>query len=195
MSVRAGNASYTRIDSDARYFASSLPADRGYAAWNFPLQYAPGATAIPTAGTLYLSRVRRVPAQTITNIHCYVAVAGSSLTSGQCFAALFTSAGANVGVTADQTVAWGSSSVKTMALTTPYLNASVADLYVGAWFNGTTGPQLYRLSTGFSGAIPNAGLSTPNLQAASADTGLTTTPPANLGAQSLLGFEYWFALS
>lgn len=195
MSIRAGNAAYTRIDSDARYFSASLPADRGYAAWNFPLQYAPGGTALGTAGTLYLSRIRRVPAQTISNIHCFVNVIGSSLTSGQCFAALFTAAGSNVAVTADQATAWASIGVKTMALAAPYANPSVADLYVGAWFNGTTGPQLWRMATGFSGAIPNVGLSAPNLQAATADTGLTTTPPANLGTQTLLSIEYWFALS
>lgn len=173
---------------------SQIPSDNGFKAWTAPLYMPVGSTVLSTAGTLFLRRIKRVPATSITNIVAYVAVAGSSLTAGQCFAALFTAAGALVGQSADQAAAWASTGLKTMALTSGPYNVAAGDYYVGVWFNGTTGPTLLRGAAIASG-LTNAGLVAPNLSACTADTGLTTTAPNPFGAQSGTGAEFWYALS
>lgn len=174
--------------------APAVPADRGFIAWNFPPHAATGSTPIPTAGTLYVHRIRRVPAGSITNINVVLAVAGSALTTGQCFATLFDSAGVPIGTTADQSVVWaGAAGLKTSALAGGPFTVAAGDYYVGLWFNGTTGPALERY--GALNSMTNVGLSSPNLEFASSSTGLTTAPPDPFGAQSALALAYWIALS
>lgn len=173
---------------------SQAPADRGFKAWTQPIYALSSQTALPTAGLLMMRRIRRVPATSVTNIVTFVNGAGSSLTSGQCFAALFTAAGALVGQTADQAVAWASVGIKTMALTGAPFALAAGDYYVGVWFNGTTGPSIVRHAA-VNGGLSNAGLSAPNFETCTADTGLTTTAPPNFGAQTSAGTEYWYALS
>ena len=71
---------------------------------------------------------------------------------------------------------------------------SAGDYYVGLWYQGTTGPAIIRSGT-VSAVLTNAGLSAPNLDMASANTGVTTTAPATLGTQTASVFEWWVALS
>lgn len=171
-----------------------LPTDRGYIAWTQPLYVISATTALPTAGVLNLHRVRRVPASTVTSIVVYAAAAGSTLTAGQCFAALYTAAGALIAQTADQATAWASTGLKIMALAGGPYPVTAGDYYVGIWFNGTTGPSLVR--SGFANAtLANIGLASPNLEAATANTGVTTTAPATLGAQTVNTLEWWVALA
>lgn len=75
----------------------------------------------------------------------------------------------------------------------PYA-VDAGDLYVGAWYNGTTGPSIARNGT-VNATLTNVGLSAPNLVAASADTGLTTAAPSSLAAQTAVVYEFWWALS
>lgn len=171
-----------------------IPSERGYIAWTQPIYALTGGSALPTAGTLYLRRIRRVPAGAVTSIVTFVNTAGATLTAGQCFAALFTAAGTLIGQTADQATAWGSTGAKSMPLSGGPYSHGGGDLYVGAWFNGTTGPALIR-SGSVTGALTNIGLSAPNLECASANTGLTTTAPATFGTQTSAVFEWWFALA
>lgn len=175
-------------------YAPQLPTDRGYKAWSMPPFAASVGTALATAGTLYLTRIRRVPAGPVTNIVVFVSTGGTSLTAGQCFASLFTAAGVLLGTTADQATAWGSAGIKTMALSGGAITHGGGDLYAGMWFNGTTGPAMYRGANG-SGTLNNVGLSAPNMETATANTGLTTTPPNPFGTQSTGALHYWVALS
>ena len=170
-----------------------VPADRVFLAWTMPPFSATTGAAMSPAGTMHVARIRRVPAGTIANITIYLTAGGSTLTSGQCFAALFTAAGAHVRSTADQAAAWATSGLKTMALETPYANAA-GDYYVGLWYNGTTGPAIARPAS-VNALFINAGLASPNLEMASADTGLTTTAPVNMAAQTAIANYYWVALS
>lgn len=186
------SASSLTLGGDVHTFPV-VPADIGYLAWSMPANQITGTTTMATAGRLELVRVLRVPAGTITNIIIHVATAGSSLTSGQCFAALYTAAGARVGVTADQAVAWATSGRKVMALTAPYAHTG-GDLYAGWWYNGTTGPTLIRMS-GTISAMINGDLSAPNLLYATADTSLTTTAPDPFGAQTGGAVAWYVALS
>jgi hypothetical protein len=171
----------------------SQASDRGYLAWSLPPSALSGGTALATAGTLYLTRIRRVPAGTVSNLVVLLSAAGVTLTAGQCFAALFDASGTWLRSTADQATAWASPGFKTMALTAPVTHTG-GDLYAGLWFNGTTGPSIYR-SSDTSSAMNNAGLSSPNLETATADTGLTTTAPASFGAQTASSFHNWVAVS
>lgn len=171
-----------------------LPADRGFLAWSYAPSAVSGSTALPTAGTLYLTRIRRVPAGPVTSISIVLAAAGVTLTSGQCFVALFTDAGVLAGTSADQSTAWtGVAGIRTAALAGgPYAHPG-GDLYVGMWFNGTTGPTIPRFGA-FAG-MTNVGLAVPNFESATANTGLTTAAPGTLGTQVAAAFQYWCALS
>jgi hypothetical protein len=173
---------------------SQAPVDRGLKVWNYLPQIAGAGTALPTAGVLNLQRIRRVPSTSITNIVIVVTVGGGTLTAGQCFASLFTAAGALVASTADQAVAWASASVKTMSLAGGPFAVPAGDYYVGLWFNGTTGPTIAR-HTVASSVMIQLGLTAPDLEACTADTGLTTAAPATLGAQTANAVDFWVALS
>jgi hypothetical protein len=173
----------------------SAPADRGYKAWSMPVYSVRSAFAVATAGRLNVVRLRRVPAGTITNVVLGVTTAGSSLTAGQCFAALFTAAGVLVGQTADQAAAWVSAGTKIMPLAGGPYSVAAGDYYVGFWFNGTTGPAFTIGGQASSADLTNAGLSAPNLDSALADAGLTTTAPATFGAQTSYVIYWWAAVS
>lgn len=172
----------------------SLPADHGLIAWTQPLSTMSSATALTTAGTVYLRRLRRVPACSVTSIIISVATAGVTLTSGQCFTALYTSAGVLVGVSADQAAAWGTAGVKTAALVGGPFTLTAGDYYVAAWFNGTTGPALIRAGSAIAAAA-NFGLAAPNLVTCSSSTSITTTAPNPFGAQTSYTLEWWAGLS
>ncbi len=194
---KSGTSSGTFAAGNDTRFASaaSIPADRGYLAWTMP-PWAAAAAAAPSAGTLSLARIYRVPAGSVTNIVMASVGAGSGLTTGQCFAALYTAAGVLVAQTADQSTAWAASGVKTMALAAGPYTVAAGDYYVGIWHNGTTGPTWTRYANSSGSVTPtNVGLSAPNLAAATANTGLTTTAPGTLGTQTSFLSYWWAALS
>lgn len=171
----------------------SLPADHGLKGWSTPT-HAIGTGALMStlgAGVLHGSRVRRVPAGTITNLHMIMSPAGATLSN--CFAALFASNGTLLGVTADQSAAWLTVGYKTMPLVTP-ANHSGGDLLVGAWYNGTTAPSPLRAG-GTTGA-PNIAGQSADFDSFTFGTGLTTTPPASVAAAIGQGnICYWFGVS
>lgn len=169
-----------------------VPADHGLLAWTFPPDVGPNATALTPAGVLFLRRVRRVPAGPVTGAAIMVTTAGSTLTAGQCFAAVYTAAGVLVGTSADQSVAWASTGLKLMPLAGGPFTVVAGDMYVGVWYNGTTGPTLAR--AGLNAPYTNANLSAPNLIAATSTTGLTTTAPDPFGAQSAGANSFWAAV-
>lgn len=191
-----GTASGTVAQGNDNRFASQfeIPADRGFLGWSMPVVNAVAGGVLSAAGTLNLVRVRRVPAGNITSISAFVTVAGVTLTSGQCFAAAFTAGGTLIGVSADQSTAWTSVGFKTMALAGGPFAFAGGDVYVGLWYNGTTSPQFSR-STAASVLVTNLALSAPNLQAASADTGLTTAAPSSFGTQTATNGYFWTGVS
>jgi peptidoglycan/xylan/chitin deacetylase (PgdA/CDA1 family) len=160
-------------------FPGPIPADFGYVAWSSD----PGASAASaplTAGTITLIAVFLRKTATISNIIAQVTALGNTLTSSENFAGLYDSTGTLRGVTADQTASWGSASVKTMALTTPYANAPPGMYYVALLSNGTTAPTFR--TTASTIAIANAGLSGASLRYASNGSG--TTLPGSLTLSS-----------
>ena len=169
------------------------PSDQTLITWTFdPSAAISGATLSP-AGTLHTFKMHNLMPASVTNIILEVSTAGSTLTSGQCFLALY-QAGALIGVTADQSTPWASTGLKTAALASGPFNITAGDVIVVAWYNGTTGPT-FRGGAG-SAVCQNAGLATASLRFGKADTGKTTTAPSTLGTITAnSNVPAWIALS
>jgi hypothetical protein len=166
------------------------PADHGFLTWTIDPATA-ASSSIATSGTLHLARVHIPVPATVTNIVLHIVTQGSGLAAGQSFAALYTSAGALVATTADQSTSWASAGVKTMALTTPQA-VTPGDYYIGFWSTGTTPPVFAR---GNNSSAVNAGLASSVARFAVADTGLTTTAPATMAVKVASGLAWFAALS
>jgi hypothetical protein len=170
------------------------PADQGLIAWTTDLAYNNLTSSAPlaTAGTLYVAALKVPAAASAGHIVMDLTVAGATLTSGQCFAALWQGAGGTLlGQTTDQSGAWaGSTGAVSMAFSAPVAVAA-GIVYAGVWFNGTTGPTFMRsASTSFVNTGPPA-----NPRWATANTLLTTTAPSTLGALTAFSTAYWFGLA
>jgi parallel beta-helix repeat protein len=170
------------------------PSDQGLVTWTMDVMTATANSILPAQGTLYLVRVHVPVAATVRNILAAITNAGSGLRAGQCFAGVWNaSGGARVGVTADQSTSWATTGVKTMALTGA-VNLTAGDYYIGIYANGTTLPNFARGNNQIGGPFANAGM-TANFRVATANTGLTTSPPATLGPLTASGTSWWLALS
>ncbi len=170
-------------------------ADHSLVGWTYDPALVQSGTVLATGGLAYVARVQ-VLTGVVTNIHFHFTAGGSSLTSGQCFAALYNDAGALLGagaVTADQAANWGSGGFKTCALSVAQGVTQYAWYRVLWWFNGTTGPTLSRACNS-SSAIVNAGLSS-SFRYATADSSLTTTAPGNIGTMTGGATAWWVGLS
>jgi hypothetical protein len=181
----------TAIGGDIKALQGGFtPADHGLISWSYDPQLNT-TTSIPTAGTLLMIRQKVKRSVTINNLCISIFTGGATLTSGQCFAALFDSGLVRRGITASQHTAWQSSGSKIMALTTPYA-ATPGDYFVGLYWNGTTGPSIGRAA---SQSSANFNLSGSTSRVATADTGLTTTMPSTAAALTKLDVAYWAGLS
>lgn len=169
----------------------AAPSDHGFTNWTYDPAVCSGAVAIPTAGTLYGSKILNRTTITVSSATVYVGTtAGASLThvgfglySGA--GALLTSSVDTAGATA---TAFQSSGAKVITFTPQTFTDA---FYVAFWVTGTTMPTLGRSS--YLGV--DVGLSAPNLRFFGANTGLTTTAPATLGAQTAPGNAYWVGVS
>jgi hypothetical protein len=172
--------------------------DHNLVGWTFDPAAIQAGTVLPTAGLANVARVR-VLAGAVANIHFHFTAGGSSLTAGQCFAALYNDAGALLGggaITGDQAANWATSGFKTCPLSVAQGVTPTAWYRVLWWFNVTTGPTLSRGSNADAATL-NAGLSAPLLRYSSADTGRTNAAsvPANIGAQTPTPAAWWVGLS
>lgn len=151
------------------------PVDEGHIAWSFDPAMIANSVA-PGAGFLVVAKVPIRKAATITNVILNFQVAGSVLTAGRNFAALYNSAGALLATTADQTTAWGTAGVKVMALSAPQ-SVTPQVVYVGYFANGTTPPTIFTAPAApeYNATVGRGGYD-------NVHTGLTTAPPATLGS-------------
>ncbi len=169
-----------------------LASDAGYVAWAYDHALAVNSFTLTPSGTIYTIKLRLPRSGTITNIHQVVLTVGNTLTSGQCFGALYQN-GSLLAQTADQSVAWVSTGHKTMALSAP-VQAVAGIVVVAFWYNGTTGPTFPRAVSSSNG-ITNVGMSAANSRFGTADTSITTTGPSTLGTLSAGSNALWAALS
>lgn len=189
------NAAFTsqdaRISDIERQGAATVDA-YGFAAMTYDPASAPAGSAL-TAGTVHMSRVDLPAPATISTITTAVVTAGGTLTAGQNFAGLYDSTGARVGVTADQTTAWGTIGEKNMALTAPYA-AAAGTYYVAYLSNGTTPIAPLR---GTSGAaisnLINHGMSVSVARWTTGPTAQTTLPVSITMSARVLGTVAYFA--
>jgi len=190
----SGNASWAA--APAASLALWVPADSGLLAAPFDPAACGSAGSAPTGGVVYVIAVPLRSATTITNIHAVIGVAGSGLTSGQCFFGLYNASGTRLAVTADQATPWATAGNIKAALTAPYV-ASAGTYYVAILANGTTRPQFAVGST--LGATFTPG--NVNLTAATArfgrGPGSQTSLPASITMSSLTldANNYWVGIS
>lgn len=170
------------------------PSDYGWLSWAYDPQHA-YLSILLTAGTAQFVMMPIRQSCTITNVIIALGVAGSGLTSGQCFAGLFNSSGVLLSATASQHTNWLSPGLQVMALITPQA-VSPGLYYVGFFSNGSTQPRPY-----YSNvinpviALPASFSSSLRSVTDTAHTGLTTafTSPATLTNAS--ASSYWAAMS
>jgi hypothetical protein len=171
------------------------PVDQGLAGWTFdPAMSAQTGTILPTAGQAQVVRFRAL-ATTISAFNFYVTAGGTGLAN--CRAALFNDAGALLGagaVTGDLSGTgsggWGDIGYKTCPLNVAQGVVQWAWYRCMFWANGGVLPTFARGSA-LSAALTNANMTAPTLRFSTADTGLTTTPPGNIGAQSASANAWW----
>lgn len=172
------------------------PNDHGYLNWSADPQTVV-TSAGPASGSVRMVKLPLLPLQyTITTLHCYVATAGVGLVAGQCFAGLYDAAGTRVGVTADQSASWNSSSPKAMALTAPYIVTANAPTWVALLFNGTS------LGFGAVGSVGgfadmfNTNLTTSTARFTLGPTAQTTLPASvTMASRSFSSQSQWVAVS
>lgn len=169
------------------------PSDHGYLAWSSDPSTLVNQTS-HTAGVVYGTRVDVRSSISVTNVVVFCTTAGATLTSGQCFAGLYNSAGSRVAVTATQHTAWASTGVKAMVLASGPFTLSPGFYWVALVANGTTPPKL-GVGSLFSVGV-NAGLAAAGTRFGSQLTGQTSLP-ASLTPSSWLqdANAPWVALS
>ena len=199
------NEERTQINANTNAIAAMLqrsggvitPKDQNLICWSFDPAASDRNNALGlTSGTARQTLVYVPVATTITNIHTFIQQAGTWLTAGQSFAALYEADGDLLRVTADQSTAWTTVGEKVMPLATPYNMPAPGLLKVVLWsvFTGTAPGTARSMGAQSSGAM-NMALAPPLLRASTANTGLTTTAPATLGAETASGSLMLVALS
>jgi hypothetical protein len=103
-------AGASTVGYDIPHNGNATPDTRNLIAWSYDPIMANSGTAYSFNSGMSRVTLLYVPyAATITNIHIYVATAGTSMTSGLSFAVLYDAAGTTqLGITADQSTAWAS---------------------------------------------------------------------------------------
>jgi hypothetical protein len=107
-----------------------------------------GSPGYSTVASLALGRIQfnaiylQSTAQTLSTMNFTFTNTPTSLTSGQNFVGLYNSVGEQMAVSDDQTTAFGSSGLKSVSFTSPYM-ASPGVYYLAILANGTgTAPQI-----------------------------------------------------
>jgi hypothetical protein len=141
-------------------------------------------------GTAYYMAVSLLAGDVVSNIHVAISTGGASLTLSK--AGLYTLAGAQLAVSADQGTAWQSAGTKAAAMGTPYTVPTSGLYYAGIVSKGGTLPTLLR---GFSNTLAAAATAIGSgVAPTGAQTGQTDlVDPATITAAS--GIAYWVGVS
>jgi len=172
-----------------------LPADSSWLEWNYDpalIQAASGAVS----GTIQAIRINVRYAMSVTNVILYQHAAGITLTAAQNLAGLYTSAGVQVGVTADQSGVWNSGVqvFKTMALTGGPFLIQPGFYWVLALAVGTTPPTWGKMvSSGFSNTTSNPNTGVTAARWATGATAQTTLPASFTPSTLALAGQQFFA--
>jgi hypothetical protein len=168
--------------------------DHGFFGETIPIRQAVTNAIMGTAGRVEGGRIKLPLAASVTNIVYGVVTGGATLTAGQCFASLHTSAGVLIAQSVDQAANMAGTGLINATLAGGPFALSAGEYYAVLWFNGTTGPTLARASAS-NATFPNANRSSPNLLTFTANTSITTTAPGTLAAQNAITNVWWLGLS
>lgn len=178
-------------------YQPDTPAQHGFLEWNFdPIAISSGNGSAASSGVIYVLKVTARTGGTVSNI--VTTVGGgttSSLTAGQNFAGIYDSSGVRIAVTGDQTTAWSTGGVKTMALQGQVVLQAGRDYFVAFVANGSTLPS-FVASAGGSTTSANSNLA--NVVQRFSTNGTGTSLPASIALNSNSGVgakAYWVALS
>ncbi|MEU7010360.1 hypothetical protein [Streptomyces sp. NPDC046332] len=172
------------------------PGDQTLDGWSFDPATNVTTSVLPTATITWIKLPIRASATspvTISNIGIGVATGGTTLTVGQNFAGIYSSAGSLLGTTADQAAAWQVVGFKDMALTAPVVLNTSSPIYVALLCRGTTGPTLIRGANYALGAdLLNWNTTTATARFASLATAATTLPASvTLSTRTASATAWW----
>jgi hypothetical protein len=182
------NRLYTR--AEARREIGDPSEAAGLLGWAYDPVSCNGGAASPS-GVLTGTRVHLLRNSTVTNLVLILSAAGSALTNGQCFAVLYSTAGAVLGVTANQSAAWATAGSKSMALAGGPVAVTAGYYDVAWWSVGTTPPQMLK---SFNSVSINLNLAAADLRFWTANTGLTSTAPAR-STKAASSSAFWAGVS
>lgn len=203
LTLAAGLPSWATPSGGSSERPGWLPSDNGYAGAAFDVAMSTGSSALASNGLLYLTKIYVPTSVTLTTLYVSLGGLGASLTSGQNFGCLFSSAGVLLAKTAEQVnTDWGSAGIvalKPMTLTaeagqTLTQGGAGVWLYGGVYSNATTRPTFTRIP-GTTVTTVNANLTATTYRSATAAGPYTTAPPSTLPALSSSGIMFWMAVS
>ena len=176
-------------------------ADQGFKAWNYDPANAGYSTYTtnPAAGTIYLARINIREAMTITKIAAWW-IAGTGTAASNTYLGLYTSAGAELGVTSDFSASSTATVLAGLSIGSQSLTAGyyyVAFL-IGTQFGTNKGGCVAAESANVSGAGPNAGLAAAALRWGINGTGQSALPTGGsaftLSSSTAIAYSFWCAL-
>jgi hypothetical protein len=172
--------------------------------WSFDQAHASGTAILGAAGSVYGVAVTLPKAATVSKLWYDITTAGATLTTGDCWALLFDSAGTLIGQSADQHTIWATAGVGGSATAGTALTASSAGsltgLPAGTYYGAVvaTGSTLPTFATcGAPQAAFNAGHAAAASRSAILATSVTATP-ADVTPSSFTqagSLPIWLALS
>lgn len=148
------------------------PADNALIACDGDPMLASSSLVLPTAGVVYLRKIKMADTKAVTNIVMVISNSGVGLSNT--YAAVFDSSGAQLGVSADISTSLQSTGTKTIALGAPTaIQPSGTWLYVALVVGGaSTMPTI----SSFASARISVGISSSNLRWGSFSSGLSAMP-------------------
>lgn len=169
------------------------PSDQGLIAWTYDPISATNTSA-PSLGVVQLVKVPLRYATTVSNVLLQLTATGT-LTTSQNFAGLYNSGGTLLSSTADQTTAWGSTGLKTMALTAAQ-TVLPGYYYIGFVVNGSAACAFAR-GNGNAGASTtiNAGLAAATYRFATGPSGTSLPTTITMSSNSAASVPFWGAVS
>lgn len=200
-----GNTSADQAGMDVDPFttAPTAPVMQGLLGWTGdPMN--PQSNVVTTSGFVWLSKVPWPVTAAVTNILVMVNTAGSGLTAAENLLAIYSSAGALLASTGDQTTNFESAagSVITAALTGGPVTIPADPngfVWVGMLQNGTTPmkPAGYSGPVGAQAGITNLGLTAAKSRGGTSDAGgAHAALPGNITPANIQqGKQFWAALS
>jgi hypothetical protein len=168
------------------------PTDNGLLAWAFDPALCDGQVA-PADAEVYLIGVNLRFPMTITNVHCFVGVAGATVTAS--FGGLYDADGVRLGVTGSANTALQSTGFKTLALTAPV--AVEAGWHYIALLSGGGGTDC-QLNIGGAPTVSaiNAGITAiDRLRFATHNAGSQATLPTTVVPEATGALPFWAAVS